>query len=157
MTQPATKASKVSDVDLSAWEQVQFNESMREKQNRIAAENISSLQIIQRKKRIQHLIEKRKLNFDYIKKLHQGGTYFLNSVLVSKEDVYKVVSQKDVEHRARMFYYLGLSISALLDLPNGPSTVRAFSQLMEEWEYTFDSATAVQGEWLMAHVLGYFY
>jgi hypothetical protein len=54
-----------------------------------------------------------------------------------------------------MFYYLGLSISALLDLPNGPSTVRAFSQLMEEWEYTFDSATAVQGEWLMAHVLGY--
>lgn len=76
---------------------------------------------------------------------HVGGTYFLNSVLVSKEDVCQVVSQKDVEHRARRFYYLGLSLSALLDLTNGPNTVRAFSQLMEEWEYTFDAAPPIQG------------
>lgn len=53
--------------------------------------------------------------------------------------------QKDVQHRARMLYYLGLSLSALLDLTNGPNTVRAFSQLMEEWEYTFDAVPAIQG------------
>mmetsp|Transcript_17359 Transcript_17359/g.29055 ORF Transcript_17359/g.29055 Transcript_17359/m.29055 type:complete len:272 (-) Transcript_17359:2070-2885(-) len=147
----AMNQAKVSDMDLAAWEKVQFNESHDEKQNRIAQEQVSSLQIVQRKKRIELLIEKRKLNFAYIKKLHQGGLYFLNSVMVSKEDVYKVVAQKDVDHRARMFYYLGLSICPLLDLTNGPNTVRAFSQLLEEWEYMFDSAAAVQGvKYMMA-------
>ena len=137
--------SRVSDMDLSAWEKVQFNETNEEKNNRIADEQTSTLDVMKRKKRLEHLVEKRKQNFQYIKNLHQGGTYFLNSVLVTREDVYQVVSQKDVAHRARMFYCLGLSLSALLDLTNGPNSVRAFSQLMEEWEYTFDAAPAIQG------------
>jgi hypothetical protein len=136
---------RVSDLDLSVWEKVNFNETNEEKNTRIAEEKASTLDLMKRKKRLEHLVEKRKLNFQYIKDLHQGGTYFLNSVMVTREDVYRVVCQKDVEHRARMFYYLGLSLSALLDLTNGPATVRAFSQLMEEWEYTFDSAPAIQG------------
>jgi hypothetical protein len=161
--------ARVSDFDLSAWEKIQFTESNEEKSSRIADENVSSLEILKRKKRLEHLIDKRKQNFKYIKNLHQGGTYFLNCVLVTKEDLYRVVSQKDIAHRARMFYYLGISLSAIfpyshffflltslyshtltsfslplslgislsaiLDLTDGPNTVRALSQLMEEWEY----------------------
>lgn len=142
----SSKMDQVSDTDLSAWEKVQFSETNEEKIKRLELEKDSNLQIVKRKKRIEHLIEKRKLNFEYIKNLHQGGTYFLNSVLVTRSDVRDVVDQKGVHQRARMFYYLGLSISALLELPDGPSTIKAFSQLMVEWEYTFDAAAAVQGD-----------
>lgn len=140
----ATSQPRVSDMDLSVWEKVQFNETNEERHKRIAAENASTQGIVKRKKRLEHLVEKRKRNFQYIKDLHQGGTYFLNSVLVSRKSVYDVVSQKDFENRTRMLYCLGLSLSALFDLANGPNTVQAFSQLMEEWEYTFDSAPAIQ-------------
>ena len=139
----ANNKSSVSDMDLTAWEKVQFNSNNEETSRYLDA--ISGQEALKRKKLLEHMVEKRKKNFQYIKDLHQGGTYFLNSVLVTKDDVQYVVNQKDVEHRARIFYYLGYSLSGLLDLTNGPNTVRAFSQLMEEWEYTFDSTPPIQG------------
>lgn len=63
----------VSAMDLSAWEKVQFNETNEEKNKRIEDEKTSSLEIFSRKRRLEHLVEKRKQNFKYIKELHQGN------------------------------------------------------------------------------------
>lgn len=144
-------AHSISETDLSAWEEVQIKEAMAENTSRVARERLSGQDIVKRKKLLEHLVEKRKRNFEYIKELHQGGKYFLNSVLMTGDDVHKLVSNKEINHRARMFYYLGISLSSILELTNGPNTVRALSQLMEEWEYTFDAAPPIQGvKYMMA-------
>ena len=74
----STSKPPVSAMDLSAWEKVQFNETVEEKNKRIEDEKTSGQEIFKRKKRLEHLIEKRKRNFQYIKDLHQGkNTYTL--------------------------------------------------------------------------------
>ncbi|CAE7722912.1 unnamed protein product, partial [Symbiodinium microadriaticum] len=52
--------------------------------------------------------------------------------------------------RAVMYYYLGLSLSKILGLQNGPVTIRAFAQLLEEWEYMFASAPMQGMKYVMA-------
>jgi hypothetical protein len=99
---------------------------------------------LQRKQRLEILIEKRENNFIYLKKIHEGGCFWLNCVLIDKTDMGHYIDNRTPENRALTYYYLGLSISSLLDTPDGPPIVRALSQLLEEWEYTFSNA-AIQG------------
>jgi hypothetical protein len=74
----------------------------------------------------------------------------LNSVLLTKEDLQRFIRNHISRLRTESYFLLGLSIAKILLLPSGTSTVRAFSQLMEEWEY-FNSGNAMQSvKYMMA-------
>jgi hypothetical protein len=99
---------------------------------------------IQRKQRLEALLHKRSSNFQYLKKIHEGGHYWLNVMLVTPEDIARMLSLGDCKSRTVNFYYLGLSVQNLLDVPPGVAAVKAFSQLMEEFEY-YCAGNAMQG------------
>ncbi len=99
---------------------------------------------LQRKQRLETLIDKRINNFLYLKKIHEGGCYWLNCVLFEKNDLNNCIQLKCPDNRSLTYYYLGLSVSSLLDITDGPPVIKALSQLMEEWEYAFSNA-AIQG------------
>jgi hypothetical protein len=93
--------------------------------------------VLQRKQRLQSIVHKRKENLKYIMKAHQGGVYWLNCILLTKEIIAKHVLQTIPKHRTLMYFYLASSTSNILSLPRGAATVKAFQQLLEEWEYNF--------------------
>ena len=93
--------------------------------------------VLQRKQRLQSIVHKRKENLKYIMKAHQGGVYWLNCILLTKDIMSKHVQQTVPKHRVLMYFYLATSTSNVLLLPRGAATVKAFQQLLEEWEYNF--------------------
>jgi hypothetical protein len=97
---------------------------------------------LQRKQRLEALVHQRISNFNYLRKIHEGGTFWLNIVLLTREDIEELVAHVP-KQRVVMYYYLGVSIYSLLELKNGAATVRALSQLLEEFEY-YGSGSAMQ-------------
>lgn len=93
--------------------------------------------VLQRKQRLQSIVYKRKENLKYIMKAHQGGVFWLNCTLLTKETIAKHVVRTVPKHRTLMYFYLAASTSNILLLPRGAATVKAFQQLLEEWEYNF--------------------
>jgi hypothetical protein len=115
---------------------------------------------IQRKQRLQSMVYKRKQNLALLKKTLQGGAFWLNCVRLSEDDIRRYVAQAVPSQRTVMYLYLSLSVSQLLasyDASTAASSssssahvVRAFLQLLEEYEYYF-AGTAVQSvKYLMA-------
>jgi hypothetical protein len=130
-----------------------------EREKQIAEERTFAALKLQRKQRLETMIEKRKNNFQYLKTVHDGGTFWLNTVMIDKNKLFSLVSDttRVPPIRSVMYYYLGLSLSKLLDLPPGPITVRALSQLLEEWEYYFASNTMQSMKYVMARTSSYPY
>lgn len=111
---------------------------------------------LQRKQRLESLIEKRKNNFLYLMEIHLGGSYWLNSVLIDKKELHSYILEKP-STRAVMYYYFGISISKILELNSGPITIKAMIQLLEEWEYYFASTTMQSMKYMMARTSNYIY
>mmetsp|Transcript_3961 Transcript_3961/g.6197 ORF Transcript_3961/g.6197 Transcript_3961/m.6197 type:complete len:259 (+) Transcript_3961:63-839(+) len=128
-----------------------------EVEKRLAEERTFAALKLQRKQRLETLIEKRKNNFLYLKRVHNGGCFWLNSVLTEHRDLNLHIFEKVQPMRAVMYYYLGLSISKLLDLQPGPVIIRAFAQLLEEWEYMFASVPMQGMKYVMARTSHYAY
>ena len=107
---------------------------------------------IQRKQRLQSMVHKRKWNLQYLKKVHEGGLYFLNCTLLTKSDIRRFTAEYVSPARANMYLCLSMSTSALLDQQNKSHayTVRAFLQMLEEFEYHFAGPTVQSMKSLMA-------
>jgi hypothetical protein len=110
---------------------------------------------LQRKQRLESMIEKRKNNFHYLMEIHQGEGYWLNSVLINHRELHSHISDK--ASRAVMYYYFGLSLSKILELPAGPATIKAMVQLLEEWEYMFASSTMQSMKYVLARQSNFIY
>ena len=83
---------------------------------------------------------KRKGNFTYLQKVHNGNAYWLNCVLLNKDFLRYYTNEIVPYQRGVGYYYLGLGLSNISKLPAGGPTVKALSQLMEEYEYFMASA-----------------
>lgn len=68
----------------------------------------------------------------------------MNTTLFSLEDIRHYVHNVVPPQRAEAFFKLGLGLGRIVHLPKGLPIIRAFSQLMEEWEY-YIAGTAMQG------------
>jgi len=100
---------------------------------------------LQRKQRLAALVSMRKENIDYLRRVHQGGTFWLNCTLLTAADIQNYARTTVPRQRSLSFFYLALSLGKLLDAsPTGVPLVRALTQLVEEWEYHMAGA-AVQG------------
>lgn len=117
--------------------------SMEEKERRIMEERAQNELKLQRKYKLEQMMKKRHANLRYLKRVHEGHSYWMNTVLFSESDVDKYISTAISKQRIESYFSLGLSISKILKLGTGLDVVRGFSQLLEEWEY-MNSGTAMQ-------------
>ena len=71
-------------------------------------------------------------------------------MLLTPHDIANYVSSTVPKQRIESFFCLGLSISKIVTLKDGLPAVRAFSQLMEEWEYVHSGSTMQSVKFVMA-------
>ena len=80
--------------------------------------------------RIALLVEQRARSFDYLKQVHQGDMHWLSAVTLGPQDA--ALSRSVESLQVLRWFYLGVSLGPLLQLPSGPPFVRALLQLFEE-------------------------
>ncbi|EFA86669.1 hypothetical protein PPL_00471 [Heterostelium album PN500] len=104
---------------------------------------------LERKKSIVQIVEKRTNAIDYIRRIHEAAYYtnqkplhWMNVAAIQKTDFDKAV---DIQKRLLGWFSLGLSLAPLLSTDKGPAFVRALVQLMEEYDYHYETGTAMQG------------
>lgn len=71
-------------------------------------------------------------------------------MLITSQDLYKFLPSADLKKLTEHYFLLGLSIAKILLLPSGTATIRAFSQLMEEWEYHLSGGSYISRKYMMA-------
>lgn len=84
---------------------------------------------------VEHVVTKRKGNFDYLKRIHQGKGLWLNTFQLSKSATVGFYGPQKLQKRAHRCLILGMSVAGLLNLPSGAHIVQASAQLMEEFEH----------------------
>jgi len=104
---------------------------------------------------IDNLVKKRLANFDYIKRVHQGTVHWMNTVLLSKDDIrgYYNAQNKQVASKPRsatiqatsapkrkrtrteQWFYIGISLAPLLELESGDPYIAALSTFWTEFEH----------------------
>ena len=107
---------------------------------------------LQRKQRLEALILKRKHNVSYIAKVYNGSSFWLNCRLLTSKDIQNYITQNVPILRTKMYFYLGLSVSRILieHQSGGAIVVKAFAQLLEEWEYHFASSAMQSVRFVLA-------
>lgn len=89
-----------------------------------------------------------------MKKIHEGKSFWLNTVSVSVRDINNyIISNDDAWNRLIPFFYLGLSMASLLQTAAGIDAVQDSLQLFEEWEYHLSSFSVQSVKYVMARSL----
>ena len=73
---------------------------------------------LQRKQRLEAMVLKRKQNVIYLRQIFEGNSYWLNCTYMSTVDIQRYALSVP-KQRSIMFFYLGLSISKILELSSG--------------------------------------
>ena len=105
--------------------------------------------VMQRKQRLQALVCKRKSDLAYLIRAHEGGTFWLNCILLSKDDIWRYRCTVP-KVRTLMYYQLATGASTILALNSGTLRVSAFLQLLEEWEYYYAGAAVQSVKFVLA-------
>lgn len=75
---------------------------------------------------------------------HRDAHWF-NTVHIPRTDIEQILGYKHLETRARNYYALGISLSALFDIPASGDFLRALIKLLEEWESFCEGSTGAKG------------
>ena len=101
--------------------------------------------------KLEHLVQKRIENFEYMRKVHIGKTHWMNVVLLNQADILQAYDPAQLTRLIEKWATLGLSVGNLLSLPlNGSMLVRALAQLLTEFDYHFAYASKQSMKFLMA-------
>lgn len=131
----------------------EYQQPQQQQQHQLSKGLADAAHRLQRKQRLEALVIKRKQNVSYICKIHNGSSYWLNCTLMTSKDLQRHVLANVSKQRTIMFYYLGLSVSKLLFdkvQAAGIHMVKAFSQLLEEWEYYYSNPTMQNLKFVLA-------
>jgi hypothetical protein len=74
----------------------------------------------------------------------------MNTTLLTNFDLKSYIERTVPKQRVESFFSLGISVSRIVGLSSGVPVVRAFSQLVEEWEYVHSGATMQGVKFVMA-------
>ena len=104
-----------------------------------------------RRHRLETLIAKRRTNFAYLKRIHEGNSFWLNSVAMPVSNIRKFAAESGgPPDRLLSFFYLGLSLGKILEHGIGFEVVKESLKLFEEWEYYFASFSVQSVKYVMA-------
>lgn len=96
---------------------------------------------LERMTKLELMVEKRKDSFSYLKKVHGGGVYWLNTVHLARQTDLGQYGSGLSRQRVLRLFYLGLSLARLLRISSAGQLVVSILQLMEEFDYHFGSGT----------------
>ena len=107
---------------------------------------------ITRRQRLEVIIKKRMMGFEYLKDFFQGDTFWMNCIYFSKLDIKKFISTAAYKTKCLSLFYLAISLSKINDGLKAGDTkhLYAISQLFEEWEYHFSPAHIQAMKYLLA-------
>jgi len=71
--------------------------------------------------------------------------HWFNTVKISRSAVESSLGPNKVDQKARNFFILGASLSALFDIATAPDFLRALLKLLEEWESWTEGNTGGKG------------
>ena len=105
---------------------------------------------ITQKDKIEKMVKKRRLNFDYISRLHAGGggggdteIHGLNVAQIRRRDILEFYDEGTLSKRAGNLFYLGLSLGRMIMLPyDDLSMVRSCAQLITEYEHHMSNSAS---------------
>ncbi|WWD21005.1 hypothetical protein CI109_105486 [Kwoniella shandongensis] len=80
------------------------------------------------------VVRERMLSWSYMMEWYQGDTHWLNTVRIPRSTIEQTLGAKHLESRARNFYILGISLSAMFDIPSASDYLKALIKLLDEWE-----------------------
>lgn len=110
-----------------------------------AAEEFRQASAHQRMQILEDLVQSRRSDWSYLKKMHEGTNYWLNIALLREQQVLAHLGEKQMIRRSVQFFYLGLGLGRLISEFAHPQFLAMEGcQLLEELEFYFSSAT-VQG------------
>ncbi|WWC73280.1 uncharacterized protein I206_107246 [Kwoniella pini CBS 10737] len=110
----------------------------KDKSNQKEKEN--SEKNLRRPEDVFKLVRERIMSWSYLCEWYQGDTHWLNTVRIPRSTLEQSIGPKQLENRARNFYILGISLSALFDIPSSNEFLKALIKLLEEWEGFSDSS-----------------
>ncbi|KIR28351.1 hypothetical protein I307_03812 [Cryptococcus deuterogattii 99/473] len=94
---------------------------------------------------VYKVVRDRILSWSYMMEWYQGDAHWFNTVHISRTDIEQILGYKHLETRARNYYALGISLSALFDIPASGDFLRALIKLLEEWESFCEGSTGAKG------------
>ncbi|WVF65733.1 hypothetical protein IAT40_000465 [Kwoniella sp. CBS 6097] len=90
--------------------------------------------VLRRPEDVFRLVRERMLSWSYMMEWYQGDTHWLNTVRIPRHTLELVIGAKSLESRARNYYVLGISLSALFDIPSSGEFLKALLKLLDDWE-----------------------
>ncbi|OXH30975.1 hypothetical protein J008_03829 [Cryptococcus neoformans] len=101
--------------------------------------------VLRRPEDVYKVVKDRILSWSYMMEWYQGDAHWFNTVRISRTDIEQILGYKHLETRARNYYALGISLSALFDIPASGDFLRALIKLLEEWESFCEGSTGTKG------------
>ena len=83
------------------------------------------------------MIQKRTVNINYFKRLHEGSLLWLNAIRLTHENIQQHYEAGELAARAQQLLCLGTSMSDLLKIASASKMLYALVVLFSEFEYHF--------------------
>ncbi|ODN91418.1 hypothetical protein L198_05932 [Cryptococcus wingfieldii CBS 7118] len=90
--------------------------------------------VLRRPEDVYRVVKERILSWSYMMEWYTGDSHWLNTVRIPRPVVESILGYKHLENRARNLYSLGISLSALFDIPAASDFLKALLKLLDEWE-----------------------
>ncbi|WVQ75371.1 hypothetical protein IAR50_004991 [Cryptococcus sp. DSM 104548] len=90
--------------------------------------------VLRRPEDLYRVVRERILSWSYMMEWYTGDSHWLNTVRIPRPVVESILGYKHLEARARNLYALGISLSALFDIPAASDFLKALLKLLDEWE-----------------------
>ena len=122
-----------------------MQQAMRNVRNSTEKNTLSQLLI--RKTKLESIFVKRKTNIEYLKKVNEGGVFWMNVCQLTTNDIEHYCLNVTVRQRILMYYYLTLSLDYIMmnhQSKDRGNLLRSSFQLMEEYDF-YVSNIAMQG------------
>jgi len=88
---------------------------------------------------MEKLINERIDKLQYLIKIHKGNAYWMSILRLDPTTIKNFYHPNDLQKRSEQFFFLGLSLGALLSLEGGPSFSNAVTQCLDEFSYHYSS------------------
>ncbi|ORY59436.1 hypothetical protein BCR35DRAFT_309309 [Leucosporidium creatinivorum] len=79
-------------------------------------------------------MEKRLQALEYLKRPHSSGQFWFNTIMIGPEEINKIFEPARMRSRTTRYAVLGMSLSALLDIPAAHDFLRGLLSLVQEFE-----------------------
>ncbi|KAF9925508.1 hypothetical protein FBU30_004727 [Linnemannia zychae] len=83
---------------------------------------------------IPTLLTKRMVTWHYLHNCFRGGMVFMNTAMISADDMRNAWTDEKMHRRTLQFFFLGTSLATILEIPTAADCLKALNNVMQEYE-----------------------